>query len=618
MRPCNLKEIFRKRYFRFSFFCLFCFVICALIIFLSFDTAHSVIIELAWDKNEEVDLAGYKVFCRAEDLDYDYNAPAWLGTDPNESDPNCSIEIPDDGKIYCFVARAFDIWDNESDNSNEVCYSPTGNLSPKAVAGEDRDVNEGETVYLDGSGSYDPDGSIVYYTWTQTAGSIVTLSDPNDAAPSFTAPPVGASGETLTFQLEVTDDGGLKDADTINISVSDLSESPIADAGDDQTVNEEEAVSLDGGGSYDPDGSIVDYLWTQTAGTTVTLSDPNDVTPSFTAPYVGSSGVTLIFQLTVTDNDGFESTDTCEVNVVNSIPNLAPVKPIITSPSDGEEETELMPLVTIGSYSDPEEDSHGQTRWQVSRRADFAMLSLDITSADHLTELTVPQLVLDPNTTYYVRAQFSDTYGDFSEWSDAIEFRTDPASNDANNNGIPDTKEVPSGTDLNADGMIDANQPEIIKCIQLPDGFTNVGIYKVSSSINAIEVLDTIDPSTILDNANRPSDLSFGLFSYRLHVATPGDTAVVRIYFSDYIPFPPTFYKYDTVNGWQDFSDDVTFNADGKSLTLTIQDGGEGDSDGVANGIIVDPGGVVSTTSSLDNASQIEAGCFISTLDFGT
>ena len=170
MRPCDLKEILRKRYFRFSFFCLFCFVICALIIFLSFDTAHSVTIELAWDKNEEVDLAGYKIFRRAEeDLDYDYNAPAWIGTDPNETDPNCSIVIPDDGKVYCFVARAFDIWGNESNNSNEVYYIPTGtNISPTANAGVDQSVNEGALVALDGSGSTDPDGSIISYTWTIT------------------------------------------------------------------------------------------------------------------------------------------------------------------------------------------------------------------------------------------------------------------------------------------------------------------------------------------------------------------------------------------------------------------------------------------------------------------
>src|SRR5688500_15235593 len=46
---------------------------------------------------------------------------------------------------------------------------------------------------------------------------------------------------------------------------------PTANAGSDQTVNEGDAVSLDGSGSSDPDGAVESYSWTQTAGTQVTL-----------------------------------------------------------------------------------------------------------------------------------------------------------------------------------------------------------------------------------------------------------------------------------------------------------------------------------------------------------
>jgi len=90
-------------------------------------SGDEIVIELAWERNDEADLEGYRIFRREDGLDYDYNAPAWEGYDPNDSDPNCVITGLDKGTIYYFVARAFDKWENESENSNEVRYPPFGN-----------------------------------------------------------------------------------------------------------------------------------------------------------------------------------------------------------------------------------------------------------------------------------------------------------------------------------------------------------------------------------------------------------------------------------------------------------------------------------------------------------
>ena len=79
---------------------------------------------------------------------------------------------------------------------------------------------------------------------------------------------------------------------------------PIADAGIDQSVDEQSAVNLDGTGSNDPGGAITAYAWTQTAGTAVVLTNPTTAMPSFTAPSVDAAGETLTFQLEVTDNEG--------------------------------------------------------------------------------------------------------------------------------------------------------------------------------------------------------------------------------------------------------------------------------------------------------------------------
>jgi hypothetical protein len=75
------------------------------------------------------------------------------------------------------------------------------------------------TVTLDGSNSSDPDNDISSYQWNQTGGLSVSLSNTSAARPTFTAPNVGPSGESLTFQLTVTDSGGLQSTDTCIVNL---------------------------------------------------------------------------------------------------------------------------------------------------------------------------------------------------------------------------------------------------------------------------------------------------------------------------------------------------------------------------------------------------------------
>lgn len=90
---------------------------------------------------------------------------------------------------------------------------------------------------------------------------------------------------------------------------------PVANAGPDQSVEPYDAVTLDGSGSTDADGTVVGYTWSQTGGTAVTLSSWTVQKPTFTAPAT-LAGDTLTFSLTVTDNLGATSApDTVTVAV---------------------------------------------------------------------------------------------------------------------------------------------------------------------------------------------------------------------------------------------------------------------------------------------------------------
>ena len=191
------------------------------------------------------------------------------------------------------------------------------NDPPTAEAGPNQNVNAGNVVILNGSNSYDPDlGDSITYQWEQTGGSpTVNLTGANAAQASFTAPNVGLGGESLTFELTVTDTSGLKDTDTSIVNVTGINEPPTADAGPDQAVEENTIITLDGSNSHDPDDGIKSYRWRQVAGPVVTLSNPTVVKPNFTGPDVGADGVSLTFELTVTDFGDLQSSDTTIVNV---------------------------------------------------------------------------------------------------------------------------------------------------------------------------------------------------------------------------------------------------------------------------------------------------------------
>ena len=63
-----------------------------------------------------------------------------------------------------------------------------GPACPTASAGGAQSVTEGDVVTLDASGSTDPEGEPLVYTWTQTGGPAVVLSDGSGVQPTFTAP----------------------------------------------------------------------------------------------------------------------------------------------------------------------------------------------------------------------------------------------------------------------------------------------------------------------------------------------------------------------------------------------------------------------------------------------
>lgn len=96
---------------------------------------------------------------------------------------------------------------------------------------------------------------------------------------------------------------------------------PTANAGDNQVKTlPTNQIDLDGSSSTDPDGTISSYLWTKISGpSTFNIVSPNTAETSVTGLVEG----TYVFRLTVTDNDGAQSTDDVQI-IVNPVPPVPP------------------------------------------------------------------------------------------------------------------------------------------------------------------------------------------------------------------------------------------------------------------------------------------------------
>lgn len=189
--------------------------------------------------------------------------------------------------------------------------------APVASAGPAVTVASGTTVTLAGSAT---GTAPLAFSWLQTAGPAVALSDPASATPSFVAPAV-TQATALTFALTVTNAVGSSTA-TATVTVN-AAAAPTVDHIADRTVASGTAVSMTATCS-DPRGLACSFVWTQTSGAPVVLA-PNPragATVSFmVALAAGAPPAVLQFQIVATDTAG-----------VSSAPDVTTVT--VTPPSD--------------------------------------------------------------------------------------------------------------------------------------------------------------------------------------------------------------------------------------------------------------------------------------------
>ncbi|MBU4263973.1 MAG: hypothetical protein KKC76_19125, partial [Proteobacteria bacterium] len=214
-----------------------------------------------------------------------------------------------------YVAQLI-VSDGSLDSEADSVTISTTNRNPIANAGQDQTVFVSDPVQLDGSGSTDPDGDTLTYSWSLTSkpeGSSAALSDPSLQKPTFTADLPG----TYVAQLIVND--GTLDSLADTVVVSTENSKPVSNAGTDQSAYVGDTVTLDGSGSSDADGHALTFKWSFTSKpseSVAALSDPSAVNPTFLMDKAG----TYVAQLIVNDGTMDSDPDSVTISTLNNTP----------------------------------------------------------------------------------------------------------------------------------------------------------------------------------------------------------------------------------------------------------------------------------------------------------
>ncbi|MDJ0807552.1 MAG: PKD domain-containing protein [Gammaproteobacteria bacterium] len=163
----------------------------------------------------------------------------------------------------------------------------------------------GEAINFDGRGSDDSDGTIVSYAWDFGDGNTGVGERPSH---------IYATAGTYDVSLTVTDNDGASDSASTTATITVDLIAPVADANGPYSGTVNDPVLFDGSGSSDADGNIVSYEWDFGDGNTGT-----GMNPAHTYTVTGAFDVAL----TVTDNDGLQSTDTTTATI--GLGDLPPV-----------------------------------------------------------------------------------------------------------------------------------------------------------------------------------------------------------------------------------------------------------------------------------------------------
>ena len=164
-----------------------------------------------------------------------------------------------------------------------------GTHAPVASAGGPYTATQGETITLDGSGSYDPDGNAFTYAWDLTGNGLYT--DSTIQKPSYTVLASTAIGASFSVCLRVSDINKTSSPACATVTTIAHHQPPtcvIAPVAVQSCTGGTVPIAIDGSHSTDPNGDHFTFAWTSSNCPAFSNSTASIPTMSFPTALGGS------------------------------------------------------------------------------------------------------------------------------------------------------------------------------------------------------------------------------------------------------------------------------------------------------------------------------------------
>ncbi len=463
--------------------------------------------------------------------------------------------------------------------------APTGGVAISGDAVEDQTLTASNTLA-------DEDGmGTVTYQWLRDGNEIAAA-----IGETYTLTQADV-GTAISVRASYTDQQGTAEALTsaATDSVANVNDAPTGgvaisgDAVEDQTLTVSNTLA-------DEDGlGTVTYQW---------LRDGNEIAAATGETYTltqADVGAAISVRASYTDQQGTAEAVTSAATESVANVNDAPTGGVAISGDAVEDQT----LTASNTLAD--EDGLGTVTYQWLRDGN------EITDA---TGETYSLTQADVGAAISVRANYTDQQGT-AETITSMPTSAISANPDSDNDGISNEDEgrVPSldGStigDGNGDGTPDAEQSNVSSIPFLltstavsnpadaPEAFITL-TSNGSRNVESDDDLLTLRNVRQLDAPNdRPDDLDmpFGLIAFEADIETVGGSHVFSLFVDDDVE-ANGYWKQNAAGDWVNLASAAfggSLKGEGNKLRFdfVIEDGGEFDSDGVANGVIVDPGAI--------------------------
>jgi PKD domain/REJ domain len=228
--------------------------------------------------------------------------------------------------------------DSAADTATVTVRSSISLSAPVAVVVPMVTAGRGQTVTLNGSGSYDPDGTALTYQWTlisKPGGSSAMLTDATMANSTFVADVLGAYVASLIVRDA---SGDRSEPRVVAVQVNDGA--PVAVFAQPMAGLVNNNLALDGSGSTDPEGQPLTFDWRFISTPAGALAGFLNQKPNGTAEMIADLAGSYVVELTVRDtsNNASRVTRTVTINGVTTLAVVAgdgqlafPLKPLSTA-----------------------------------------------------------------------------------------------------------------------------------------------------------------------------------------------------------------------------------------------------------------------------------------------